>query len=143
MRVFCPLTYCHARNSVLSPNTESLDFVFPGQHQIESTAFLAVPFVQLGDHLHHPARHDIETPCSTAGNGVAALKRDHIMMPVGTFPAGRRFCSLDRYDLVKSSHCFELYFYAPDGKDRSGRYYCPYISQLCSLLGGLVIFYYT
>jgi hypothetical protein len=26
------------------------------------------------------------------------------VMPVRTFPAGRRFCSLDRYDLVILSH---------------------------------------
>ena len=78
-----------------------------------------MPFVQLGDHLHHPARHDIETPCSTAGNGVAALKCDHIAIPVGAFPAGRRFCWLDRYDFVILSHGAKSFSDGPNGKEWS------------------------
>ena len=59
-----------------------------------------VPVVHLGDHLLYRSRHSLETPLSVAGNGVAALKCDHIAIPVGAFPAGRRCCSLDRYDPV-------------------------------------------
>ncbi len=50
-----------------------------------------MPFVQLGDHRHHSARHVLEIPLSTAGNGDAALKCDHIAIPVGAFPAGEIF----------------------------------------------------
>ncbi len=76
-----------------------------------------VPFVHLGDHLLNRSRHGVETPLSTAGNGVAALKCDHIAMPVGAFPVGRRLCSLNRYDLVILSHCVTSFSDAPNGKD--------------------------
>jgi len=42
---------------------------------------------------------------SAAVNGIGAFKRDHIVIPVGAFPAGRRLCSPDRYDLVGLCHC--------------------------------------
>ncbi len=64
-----------------------------------------VPFVQLGDNLLHRPRHGLETPLSAAANGVGAFKRDHIAIPVGAFPARRRLCSPDRYDLVGLSYC--------------------------------------
>ncbi len=64
-----------------------------------------VPFVQLGDNLLHLSRHGLEAPLSAAVNGVGAFKRDHVAIPVGAFPAGRRLCSPDRYDLVGLCHC--------------------------------------
>ena len=88
----------HAYNEI-----ESLRFLL--RYMVGATAFVPVPFVQLGDHLHHPTRHGLEAPLSTAGNGVAAVKRDHIAIPVGAFPVGRSFCLLDRYDLKGLSVC--------------------------------------
>ncbi len=70
-----------------------------------SAAFFRVAFVQLDDDLLDRARHGLETPLSTAGNGVATVKFDHIGIPVGAYSVGWRLCSLDRYKLVKSSHC--------------------------------------
>ena len=66
------------------------------QHQVDAAGFAEapqVPFVQLGGHLLYRSRYGLETPLSVAGNGVAALKCDHIAIPVGAFPAGRRLCS--------------------------------------------------
>jgi len=63
-----------------------------------------VPFVQLGNHFDYPTRHSLETPLSIAGDAVAAVKCDHIAIPVGAFSVGRRLGSLDRYDLVILSH---------------------------------------
>ncbi len=64
-----------------------------------------VPFVQFDDNLLHRPRHGLEAPLSAAVNGVRAFKRNHIAIPVRAFPAGRRLCSPDRYDLVGLSHC--------------------------------------
>ena len=79
------------------------------QHQVDAAGFgrtpQALPFVQLGDNLLHLSRHGLEAPLSTAVNVVAAFKRDHIAIPVGAFPARRRLCSPDRYDLVGLFHC--------------------------------------
>ncbi len=99
----CLLTYWHVRNSVLNLETdrdifyesESLGFVFRRRYQIDATGFVPVPFIQLGDHLNQPTRHGLEAPLSVAGNGVAALICDHIAIPDGALPVGRRLCSLD------------------------------------------------
>ncbi len=71
----------------------------PGSAQVPQ-----VPFVQLGDNLLYRRRHGPELPLSVAVNAVSAFKRDHIAIPLGAFRAGRRLCSLDRYDLVGLSH---------------------------------------
>ncbi len=78
------------------------------QYQVDAAGFAEVaqvPFVQLGDNLLHRPRHSLETPLSAAVNGVGAFKRDHIAIPVGAFPAGRRLCSPDRYDFVGLFQC--------------------------------------
>ncbi len=91
---------------LLRSNTDSgVGILLRCRYQIDATGFVSVPFIQLGDHLNQPTRHDIETPCSTAGDGDAAFKCDHIAIPVGALSVGRRLCSLDRYDLVILSHC--------------------------------------
>ncbi len=78
------------------------------QCPVDSAGFARVsqvPFVQLGDNLLHLARHGLDAPLSAAVNGVGAFKRNHIAIPVGAFPAGRRLCSPDRYDLVGLFQC--------------------------------------
>ncbi len=85
---------------------ESLRFLL--RYMVGATTFIPVPFVQQRNHLHQPTSHGLEAPLSVAGNGVAALKCDHIAIPVGAFPAGRRFCWLDRYKFVMLFHCFVL-----------------------------------
>jgi len=67
---------------------------------------IQVSVVHSGDHLLYRSRHGVETPLSTAVNRVGAFKRNHITTPVGAFPARRRLCSLDRYDLVGLSVCW-------------------------------------
>jgi len=74
------------------------------RHQVDATAFAQSPIVQLGDNLFHRPRHVLETPLSAAVNGGGAV-RDHIAIPAGAFPTGRRLCSLDRNDLVRLSLC--------------------------------------
>ncbi len=106
------------RTLLLRLNTDSdVGILLRRLYWVDSTAFVPVPFVQLGDHLHHPARHGLEAPLPTAGNGVAALKCDHIAIPIGAFPVGRRLCSLNRYDLVILSHCVTSFPDGPNGKD--------------------------
>ncbi len=70
------------------------------QYQVAAAGFAQSPFVHLGDNLLYRRRHGPELPLSVAVNAVSAFKRDHIAIPVGAFPAGRRLCSPDRYDLV-------------------------------------------
>ena len=67
---------------------------------------IQVSVVHLGDHFLYRSRHGVETPLSAAVNSVGAFKRNHIMVPVGAFPARRRLCSLDRYDLIGLSVCW-------------------------------------
>ena len=78
------------------------------QYQIDAAGFAhvpqVVPFVHLGNNFLYRFRHLFETPLLAAVNGVDAFKRNHIAIPIGAFPAGRRLCSLDRYDLVILSH---------------------------------------
>ncbi len=77
------------------------------QHQMDAARLVPVhyvPFVQLDDNLLHGHRHGLESPSSAAVNGVAAIKRDHIAIPVGAFRAGRGLCALDRCDLVGTLH---------------------------------------
>ena len=64
------------------------------------------PFVQLGDDLLHLVDHVRDAPLSVAANGVGAVKRDYIAMPVGAFSAWRRARSPNRYDFVAFSHRF-------------------------------------
>jgi len=73
------------------------------QYDVDAAGFDEVPrlpFVQLGDNLLHRPRHGLEAPFSAAVNGVGAIKRDYVTIPVGACPAARRLCSPDRYDLV-------------------------------------------
>ena len=65
-----------------------------------------VPFVQLGDNFLDLPCHGLEAPLSAAVNGVGTFKRDHIAIPVGVIPTGRRLCSPDRYDLVGLCHLY-------------------------------------
>ncbi len=77
------------------------------QHQMNAARLAQVhqvPFVQLGDNLLHRPRHGLEAALSAAVNVVGAFKRDHIAIPVGAFPARRRLCPPDRYDLVGMFH---------------------------------------
>jgi hypothetical protein len=78
-------------------------FLLPRPHQVDAAGFgqvRRVSIVQLSNNLLHRRHHRRETPLSVATNGVGAFKRDYIAMPVGAFRAGRRLCSLDRYDVV-------------------------------------------
>ncbi len=68
------------------------------QHQVDASGFVEAPgvsLVQLGDDLLHRPRHGLKAPLSAAVNVVGAFKRDHIAIPVGAFPVGRRLCSPD------------------------------------------------
>jgi len=80
------------------------------QYQIDAAGFAHVPqvlpFVHLGNNLLYRFRHVFESPLLVAVNGVAAFKRNHVLMPVGAFHARRRLCSPDRYDLVGLSQCY-------------------------------------
>ena len=67
---------------------------------MDTAGITQMPFVQMGDNLLYTRRHGPELPLSLAVNGVGAVKRDYIAMPVGAFRAGRSLCSTDRYDLV-------------------------------------------
>ncbi len=67
---------------------------------------IQVSVVHLGDPLLYRSRHGFETPLSATVNSVGAFKCNHITVPVGPFPVGRAFCSLDRYDLVGLSVCW-------------------------------------
>ncbi len=79
------------------------------QHQVDAAGFgrtpQVLPFVQLGDNLLYRSRHGLETPLSAAVNVVGAFKRDHIAIPVGAFPTGRRLRSPDRCDLIGLFYC--------------------------------------
>jgi len=73
--------------------SELVSFLLWRRYQVDAAGFAQVPLVDLGDNLLHHPRHGLETPLSAAVNGIGALKRDHIAMPVGAFRAGRRLCS--------------------------------------------------
>ncbi len=85
--------------------SELVSFLLWRQCQVEAAEFAQVPFVHFGDNLLHHRRHGLEAPLSAAVNGVGAIKRDHLAIPVGAFPAGRSLCSPDRHDLVGLFHC--------------------------------------
>ncbi len=84
---------------------DRLSLVQSRQHWLDAAEIEQVTFVQLGDNLLRRPRHGPEIPLSAAVNGVAALKHDHIAMPVDVFHTGRTLCSPDRYEFVGLSHC--------------------------------------
>lgn len=87
-----------------APSRRVVGFLLRRNYQVDSAVPVQSPSVQLDDNLLHRFRHSLEIPLPTTVNGVDTLL-DHIAMPVGAFPTGRRLRSPDRDDLVRMLHC--------------------------------------